>query len=237
MGAKFSEAFRLLGRNLWLYAAIILTVWIPGNILIEYVVGNAESAVPMTFLVSSWVSAIFGPIYVGALIFALFRIKSGQPVTYGEAIAVGFKKWGVFFLARLAAGILILLGLALLIVPGLILAVRYSLLDEAVILENKGPLESKSRSVELTAGRRWKIFGAAALFCIVYMFISVVMGAIFGLAGLDSMLVNVILSCVLDIISFVLYIVMFLFYWEATQDRRNAEPAAGADSTPVSAQL
>lgn len=144
---------------------------------------------------------------------------------------------GAFSLARLAAGILILLGLALLIVPGLILAVRYSLLDEAVILENKGPLESKSRSVELTAGRRWKIFGAAALFYIVYMFISVVMGAIFGLAGLDSMLPNVLLSCVLDIISCVLYIVMFLFYWEATQDRRNAEPAAGADSTPVSAQL
>lgn len=30
---KFSEAFRLFRQNLWLFTTIILTVWLPGNIL------------------------------------------------------------------------------------------------------------------------------------------------------------------------------------------------------------
>ncbi len=33
MIAKFYEAFRLLWRHLGLFTAIVLTVWLPGNIL------------------------------------------------------------------------------------------------------------------------------------------------------------------------------------------------------------
>jgi hypothetical protein len=33
MMAKFAEAFRLLWRHLRLFTGIILTVWLPGNIL------------------------------------------------------------------------------------------------------------------------------------------------------------------------------------------------------------
>ena len=36
--AKFGEAFRLLGSNLGVIGPLVLTVWLPGNLLINYLV-------------------------------------------------------------------------------------------------------------------------------------------------------------------------------------------------------
>lgn len=111
MIAKFSEAFRLLKQNPWLFTAIVLTVWLPGNILINYVAYNLEGASETLYLkLPMWIEGIFGPIYIGALVHSLFQIKSGHTVTYREAIAIGFKKWGSLFAARFVAGVLMLLG-------------------------------------------------------------------------------------------------------------------------------
>ena len=153
MTAKFSEAFRLLWRHLGLFTTIILTVWLPGNILLNYVAYNVEGSSDMGFLgvmkMSMWIETIFGPIYIGALVYALFQIKSGQTVTYKEAIVVGFKKWGPLFAARFIAGFFIGLGFLALIVPGIILTVRYSFLDPVVILEEvKVTTNARSRSAD-----------------------------------------------------------------------------------------
>ena len=98
MLARFSEAFRLFWGHLGLFAALILTVWLPGRILVNYLEPVTDASGGTAFLgamrMTMWIEGIFGPIYAGALVFALFRIKSGRPVSYWEAIATGFKKWG-----------------------------------------------------------------------------------------------------------------------------------------------
>src|SRR5262245_61678074 len=115
MAAKFSEALRLLWRHLGLFTAIILTVWLPGNILMEYVAyaftKSSNTNLLGSIRLSIWIEMIFGPIYIGALVYALYQIKSGHPVTYREAMAVGFKKWGSLFAARFVAGFITGLGL------------------------------------------------------------------------------------------------------------------------------
>jgi len=176
MAGKFSEAVRLLWGNLGLFSAIILTVWLPGNILTNYVAyhvvepGDEYSGY---MSLNMWIETIFGPIYIGALVYAMFQIKSGRAVTYREAMGVGIRKWGSLFAARFAAGILILLGSIALVIPGIILAVRYSLLDAPVVIEGKGASAARARSTALTIGRRWRIFWAAILFFIVYMILGI----------------------------------------------------------------
>ena len=231
MIAKFSEAMGLLGRHLGLFTAIILTVWLPGNVLVNYVAYNmAEGSEVGIVRLSMWIEGIFGPIYIGALVYALFEIKSGRSVAYKEAMAVGFKKWGSLFAARFAAGLLMALGLVAFVIPGVMVAVRYALVDAAVIVEGKGASASLSRSVQLTAGRRWQIFGAAVSFFLPLMALSV--GLYLPLAfveSLDIAPVAVVLDCVLDVVYAVIQIVMFLFYWEATADQRRSEQS---DSPP-----
>lgn len=235
MIAKFSEAFRLLRQNLWLFTAIILTVWLPGNILINYLAYNLEGASEsLYFKLPMWIEGIFGPIYIGALVYSLFQIKSGRTVTYREAIAIGFKNWGSLFAARFVAGILMLLGFVALIVPGVVLTVRYSLLDAAVIVEGKGTSDSRARSIDLTVGRRWQIFWSGVLFLVSFILLSIVIYLPLGfVASLNSMPVEVVLDCILDIAYAIIQIVIFLFYWEATQDQRDAEPSAAPNGGPA----
>jgi hypothetical protein len=235
MITKFSEAFRLFRQNLRLFTAIILTVWLPGNILVNYVAYNLDgTSDTLLFKLPMWIEGIFGPVYVGALVYSLFQIKSGRTVTYREAIAIGFKNWGSLFAARCVASILMVLGLIALVVPGAILAVRYSLLDAAVIIEGKGTSASRARSIELTVGRRWQIFWAAVLFFVSFILLSFAIYLPLGfVASLNTMPVEVVLDCILDIAYAIIQIVIFLFYWEATQDQRDAEPGAAPNGGPA----
>ena len=232
MITKFSEAFRLLRQNLRLFAAIILTVWLPRNILVHYVAYNLEGT--SDTLSPMWIEGIFGPISDGALVYSLFQIKSGRTVTYREAIAIGFKNWVSLFAARFVAGFLMVLGLIALVVPGVILAVRYSLLDAAVIIEGKGTSASRARSVELTVGRRWQIFWAAVLFFVSFILLQFAIYLPLGfVASLNTMPVEVVLDCILGIAYAIIQIVIFLFYWEATQGQRDAEPGAAPNGGPA----
>ena len=82
MMARFAEALRLLKRHFGLFAAIILTVWLPGNFLVNYLSYHVADASNLGFLkLAMWIEGIFGPLYIGALVYSLFRIKSGYTVT------------------------------------------------------------------------------------------------------------------------------------------------------------
>ncbi len=231
MFKKFSEALSILWHNLGLFAAIVLTVWLPANILINLLSYHYESIGDLgAFKITMWIEGIFGPIVIGALLYALSRIKQGNRVTYGEVMAVGFRKWGALFTARFVAGLLILLGFLALIVPGVILTVRYSLLDAAVILEDSGISESRARSIVLTKGRRWQIFGAAMLFFALFFTLSFTVYLPLGL--LESpiiMPVEILLDCLIDVVYIVIQIVIFLFYWESVQEADGCETSTGTE--------
>lgn len=242
MIATFSDAFRLLVRHFGTLAAIVLTVELPGNLArnyVEYYVDGMDEL--FIFKLSMWIEVIFAPIYIGALVYALFQIKSGRTVSYKEAMAVGFRKWGVLFAARFVAQLLIGLGLIAFVIPGVMLLVRYVLLDAAVVIEGEGVSGSIARSAQLTAGRRWQMFGTAVLFFFLFLVLSTALNLpVAFFESLDSMPVQVALDCVGDVAFVVIQIVMFLYYWEATEDARRDEQAAaleGGDAQPWNAQL
>jgi len=227
MIARFNEAIRILARHFGLFASLVLTVWLPGNLLINYMSYHVIDAGEMDYLrVTLWIESIFGPLYIGALVFALYKIKSGHAVTYKEAIGVGLKNWGSLFAARFVAGLLTILGLIAFIIPGLALAVRYSMLDEALVLEGKGVSQSRERSTELSAGRRWQIFWSAFLFFIPFAIFSfLIYLPLTYFESLDHMVTGVILDCILDLVYAVIQIVIFLFYWETTHAERDGKSA------------
>jgi hypothetical protein len=235
---KLSEALSLLWNNLGLFTAIVLTVWLPGNILINFLTYSYdEVGYRWIFRLGSLIEGIFGPIYIGALVYALFQIKLGKTVKFKEAITVGFKKWYSLFTARFVAGLRVMLGLIALVIPGIILIVRYSLIEAAVIVENKGTADSRSRSIALTEGRRWQIFGAAILFFITLIIFSfIIYLPLVFFDSLDIMPVGIAVDCILDVLFAVRLIVFFLFYWESIQHEANAEPATEADGLPPDAQ-
>jgi len=232
MLAKFAEAIGLLCKNLFLFSSIILTVWLPGNVLgiylAYYVYPEAQG------LQSIWIKgcteAIFGPIYIAAMIHALSKRKEGERPRYFDAMAVGFRNWGRLFVAQLLAGLLIGIGFVALFVPGVILLVRYALLDEVVVLEGTGTDRARRRSTELTTGIRWQIFWAGLLFSAGFLLISylVYLPVDFLLERwplLCTMATEVALDCVLDVTYAIIQIVMFLYYWQAVHQKPAVDDA------------
>ncbi len=222
---RISDAARLLNQNFLLFSAIILTVCVPNSILVNYVVYNVDSETnPAYIIVAVLIGFISTPISSGALVYSLFRIKSGSTPTYSEALGIALLKWRPLFITRLASGFLVLLGLIALIIPGIMLMIRYSFIDETVVIEGTGVTQSLERSTELTSGRRWEIFGSILLFSFPFMVLSVLLSA--PLESADPMIatfLSIIVDSVVGVFFSILQIVMFLFYWEATHPSRVVE--------------
>ena len=152
---KVVMAFRLLFQQLPLITALVLTIWIPGQLLIEAAqAGNPNPADVLSVVqLSMLVEIVFGPICTGGVITALAAQMSGEKTPYPEAIRAGLHHWGRLFGARIVAQGLVMLGLLAFIIPGIILAVRFSLIDEVVVLEGAGVTAARNRSVQLTRGK------------------------------------------------------------------------------------
>lgn len=66
------------------------------------------------------------------------------------------------FVASLIAGIVVIIGLLLLVVPGIYAALRLRLVIPAVVLADAGPLEALGLSADLTSGNVATVFGVWA---------------------------------------------------------------------------
>ncbi|KAF3884458.1 MULTISPECIES: YciC family protein [Nostocales] len=218
---KLKEAIAIFSDNIILFSLIILTIRFPANILSEIVVHNLTpkdeyAKLIAEFRVSSFFSAIFDPIYVGALISSLWEIKQGRSCNYFEAMSAGIKNWGQIFTIRLISGFFQTLGFFAFVIPGIVLAVRYSLTDCIVVIEGYSNSSSiLKRSAYLTKGKKWQIVVGTSLIVLLMLTYSFIVG-IFS-AFIENTVTTIIFSCILDIILAMVPILLFLFYWQARQ--------------------
>jgi len=75
-----------------------------------------------------------------------------------DAIAVGLDLFPKLLLAIALVGLGVFGGFMLLIVPGVILAVRWMVVSQVVVVEGRGGSEALRRSFDLTRGRFWASF-------------------------------------------------------------------------------
>ncbi|MEO8496501.1 MAG: hypothetical protein ABI614_15640 [Planctomycetota bacterium] len=96
-------------RNIPLLSALILTVWLPCNIATNYMASQseAESLAWSDFWLPMWIDSIFGPLCIGAVIYALDRRWQGRQVGYFESLRVGFRCWGRLFVTAFIADLLV----------------------------------------------------------------------------------------------------------------------------------
>jgi hypothetical protein len=225
-GGKMVMAFRLLFGQLPLFAALVLTIWIPGHLLIDMAVAsNPNQADTLVVLqLGQLVEFVFGPIYAAGIITALAARMAGEKTSYLEAMRAGLHHWGRLFGARLVAGLLVLLGFLALIIPGLILATRYMLIDEVVVLEGAGVRESRQRSSQLTWGKALQIFRAWVVSIALIMTFSFALAKLLDLAGLQNhVLAADACDCLISVFAVFFNCLLFLYYWEARQQEANAE--------------
>jgi hypothetical protein len=101
---------------------------------------------------------VFTTIGQAIVVHAAFQDMRRGPVRLVESLNVALQRfWPLMGLAL--AGLLTMVGLALMIVPGLLFSTLWFVSLPACIVEQLGPWISLYRSRELTRGHRWKVLG------------------------------------------------------------------------------
>ena len=91
---------------------------------------------------------------------------SGEAASLDDAVAAG-RRMFLPLLALTVVGYLgVILGLLLLIVPGLMLAIAWSMAGPALVAERGGIFPAFRRSDELTRGNRWRILALFLIYAI-----------------------------------------------------------------------
>jgi uncharacterized membrane protein len=105
-------------------------------------------------------------VFSGGVIRLALAELTAEPVTVARAMAVGRERmWallGLYLLMALGVG----LGLILLIVPGVLLALAWSVAAPVLIEERRPVMACFGRSAELTRGSRLYIFGVGLTFLV-----------------------------------------------------------------------
>jgi hypothetical protein len=101
------------------------------------------------------------------ILHAAFQDMRRRPVRLVESLIVGLSRFVPVIGIAFVQGFLILVGMILLIVPGLMLYTMWFVGLPACVVERLGPWTSLRRSRELTKGFRWNVFLLALLIFVV----------------------------------------------------------------------
>lgn len=197
IGRIFSRAFGTIGSNPVATLGIAFLFGALPSLLLTYA---AQAAGPDTFailgvgasiafgLFSILIAIVLAMITQGALVRATTAYSEGRKASLGESAMAGLRVALPLFLLGLVSAIAIALGFLLLLVPGIMLYVMWSVAAPSLVEERLGPIEALGRSSDLTRGARWKIFGLTLVVVVLYWMFSalVAMLSITFYGGLDS---------------------------------------------------
>jgi hypothetical protein len=189
VGQTLSRAWRVFTANFFktfLIAIVVAAVWF-ALLMPRYSPGQPMPPEAIARLVALTGLSILAGIVIytlaqAAILYIAFQSMRGRVVGIAEALRRGLARfWAIVGLAILT-GLGIWIGF-LLIVPGIMFAIRWSIALPACVVEGLGPFTSMRRSAELTKGHRWKLFGIFLLLWAASWFIGLFIGLLLKPAG------------------------------------------------------
>ena len=182
VGSALSRALDMLFRNFVPFVGISALASVP---LFFYEYSAMSHARYGTWL-QRGLSEVLTALCTAMILFGVFQALRGRPVGIGASIARGLSRAIPVLAAALLVSLVETIGFFLLVVPGLIASMMFFITLPACVVERLGPVESMSRSAELTKGHRWSIFGAVFVVGLVDFVVAVILIATLHRA--DSML-------------------------------------------------
>jgi hypothetical protein len=149
--------------------------------------------------VAQWFSSFFAALFFIAIVFGVISwvigaiatgmvIKGASDVlvkgggTLQESFSFAMSRLGSLLGASLLTGILILVGTLLFVIPGIILAIMFSLVVPAIIIEEKNVFESLDRSRRLVSNRWSDVF-------VIFLIVGIIIFAVSGTLSLGNFII------------------------------------------------
>lgn len=215
VGDALQPTSRLFVENLWFITKLVFVIVAPLELLKWFGAGSMETDWQFqtgTFLLQALANVIIAP----ALIFGLMKaMQTGETPGVNQSLRWGLGKVVKLGWTVLLSWIIITLGLAFCVVPGVLFAVALALVYPLAVLEKGSVLDVLRDSQKLTEGHRWDIF---LCFIVVYGLTAVMSAglgqfALFGAADYGlvwTLPLAALITAILDQAPTVLFLVLYL---------------------------
>jgi hypothetical protein len=228
VGEVLDASFKVVRSSFGTLAACVLVVALPLNIVNTLITAStSDNAFNLdsnpsgdvstgTALAGSLLTTVLSLVLTTLAAAACFRAVSsvylGEQPTVGESLSFAASK----LLPLIVLSILFTIGLIpaflLLILPGIWLAVAWSVGFPAMLSEGLGPAQALGRSFRLVKGRWWPTFGAVLVMYLIVIVISGILGVLFGatlIASLDSEAVAAVIYTIVNTLSSLITLPLF----------------------------
>ena len=207
--------FRANGRLLLVISA---TMSLPVVILVVLFMPHStdqSSGATTLRLILALVGSLWSGVVAGAISYAASERYLGRNITANAAISAALARALPLSFGVLGRWLIIVVGLVLLIVPGIYAFIFSFAMTPAIILEKRGVNAAWLRSRELVRGMKAHVFGALAIAYLVFFVIFVTVGFMLGamIFGENESALQVLQNGVQIVVSpFVVCTEMLLFY-------------------------
>ena len=142
------------------------------------------------------ISLIVGSITGGIAIKCISDQLEKGTVSLQESFRYALSRLPSLIGVQLLTGVIIGIGLLLLVIPGIIFAIMFSLVLQVLIIEQTGVFESLGRSRRLVGNRWGKTFGVLLVISIITLVVAWIASVIAAPFGIASTLVSGLISAV-----------------------------------------
>ncbi len=180
IGRVIRRMFDVIGKNLVSFAALSLIFSLPylafafRDLLVTYfhipyqpwLLPASQVGRYVNAMSSFAISQVFQNLSEATIAYGMMATLSGGKASFAECLAAGLKSAGPLTAIALIEFAVIVLGLIVLVVPGIIVALMFSVAAPVRVMEHTGISDTLNRSTNLTSGHRAQIF---ALFVVYYL--------------------------------------------------------------------
>lgn len=207
MGAVTRRVFRIYVDQAPVLMPAAAVVFVITGVLSAVLLNAGAGAV----LLSELLSLVAITLFTGMIVELVADVQDGRrDSSPGQLLKAVAPVFGQLIGVAILAGVGILIGFVLLIVPGLILLTVWSVVAPVVVLERIGGFQALRRSRELVRGDAWQVFGVIVVLDVMVTIVALLIegGAAAASSGVGlvvSVIVGVLTAPIPALASAVLY--------------------------------
>jgi hypothetical protein len=208
VGDIISDTFNVLAKNFFKFFITAVIIYVPAMIIVSVIFGVDSLTVSAGAYSSDLTSppdlllSIIGYVATVSISYLSLEHMAGRERDVFKGVSIGLKYALFAFLIGLIITFFGIIGIFLLIIPGILVFVFTSVAIPVLVAEDKGVFGSLKRSIELTKGFRIKIFALFLVALIMAFIFFLVIGLVMAFGGVIGLLVG----------ALVVYTVMVSFF-------------------------
>jgi hypothetical protein len=168
LGRSITVLFRSYPKYILFGAVIALP-----NLITALYYGGIRAQALHASRPATWAITVLGLVVYAlcqsAMVYGAFQDIRGRRFDLAASVSRGLRRFFPVLGTSIGFGIIVMLGMILLFIPGLIFLTMYLVAIPICVVEALGPIQSLDRSRKLTKGYRWQIFAIYIVPLVVFL--------------------------------------------------------------------